>query len=76
MYVNGRQNRRETEVSLVLLLFKGQFILLQNAVLCNPVSPTSPGREERGSDVGAGQKMGSVDEVFKVTWEMGMLSSH
>lgn len=38
--------------------------------------PPAPGKEERGGVVGTGQKMGSVAEVFKVAWEMRMLSSH
>lgn len=34
------------------------------------------GWKEGGGGVGAGQQTGSEDEVFKVTWETGMLSSH
>lgn len=33
-------------------------------------------KKERGGCVGAGQQMGSKAEIFKVTWEIGMLSSH
>lgn len=32
--------------------------------------------KEGGGGVGAGQQTGSEDEIFKVTWEIGMLSSY
>lgn len=34
------------------------------------------GWKEGGGGVGTGQQMGIEDEIFKVTWETGMLSSH
>lgn len=34
------------------------------------------GWKEGGGGVGVGQQMGSEGEIFKVTWEVGMLSSH
>lgn len=34
------------------------------------------GWREGGGSVGAGQQTGKEDVSFKVTWEMGMLSSH
>ena len=32
--------------------------------------------KEGGGGVGTGQQTGSEDEIFKVTWEIEMLSSH
>lgn len=34
------------------------------------------GWKEGGACVGAGQEMRSEAEIFKVTWEIGMLNSH
>jgi len=47
-----------------------------NVVFRNPVSSAALGWKEGGGGVGAGQQTGSEDEIFKVTWEIGMLGSH